>query len=110
MVLRKLAALLLTVLMLGGCLDEVPVARIRAWEHGFHDYLRAQRPEIGEAVRTAGKLDESTIEKLVAAIKEFGQRFATDAAAAAPKRTAATPATSAAGSNTDASTAGNPAA
>ena len=91
-----------------GYLDEVPVAQIRAFEHGLLDYLRAQRPEIGQEIRSSTKLEEGTIEKLVAAIKDYRATF--DSESAVRAGTVAKPAADAAGerSNTDAATAGNP--
>jgi F-type H+/Na+-transporting ATPase subunit alpha len=58
-----------------GHLDEVPTARVREWERGFHDYVRTHRPEIGQAVRETGKLDDETQEKLQDAIKAFHAVF-----------------------------------
>jgi F-type H+/Na+-transporting ATPase subunit alpha len=88
-----------------GLIDDVPTNRIRAFELGFHDYMRAQKPEIGEAIRSTGKLDADNTEALVTAISEFKQTFvaqqtapSTAAPAAAPQRT----------SNTDESTPANP--
>ncbi|HSJ13562.1 MAG TPA: F0F1 ATP synthase subunit alpha [Longimicrobiales bacterium] len=87
-----------------GHLDDVPVARVRAFEHALHDYLRARRPDIGQTIRTTGKLEEGTIEQLLDAIRDFKQTFDADTAAAA-KRAPAAPAQQ---SNTDQSTAANP--
>jgi F-type H+-transporting ATPase subunit alpha len=61
-----------------GYLDEVPVAQIRAWEHGFHDFMRAQHQETGEAIKRSGRLEEDVVAQLVAAIKEYRERFASD--------------------------------
>ena len=63
-----------------GYLDDVPVEQVRAWEHGFHDFMQAQQPEIGAAIRRSGRLEEDTVAELVAAIKEYKQRFAGDGA------------------------------
>src|SRR5687767_3023832 len=35
-----------------GFLDEVPVADIREWERGFLEYLGAQYPQVGDAIRS----------------------------------------------------------
>jgi F-type H+-transporting ATPase subunit alpha len=58
-----------------GHLDEVPVERIQDWEAGFHAFMREQRPEVGQAIRQSGKLEEDTVEGLKAAIDEYNQRF-----------------------------------
>jgi F-type H+-transporting ATPase subunit alpha len=90
-----------------GYLDDVPVARVRAFEHEFLDYLRSRRPEVGDAIRSSGRLEEGTIEQLVGAIKDFKQTFETDAPQTAPRAAPAAGA-SADGSNTAQSTAANP--
>ncbi len=59
-----------------GYLDDVPTARIRAWEHGFHEYMRTRHPEIGEAIRTKKVLNDEITKPLVSAIEEFKQTFA----------------------------------
>ncbi|CAN5623923.1 F0F1 ATP synthase subunit alpha [soil metagenome] len=58
-----------------GLLDDVPANRIRAFELGFQEYMHERKPQIGEAIRTSGKLDEATIESLVAAVDEYKQSF-----------------------------------
>jgi len=67
-----------------GYLDDVPVDRIRAWEAGFHDFLRTRRPELGEAIRTSGDLSKETEDKLIAAIQEYREIFAAGTTAPAP--------------------------
>jgi F-type H+-transporting ATPase subunit alpha len=90
-----------------GLIDDVPTNRVRTFELGFQEYMRTQRPEVGEAIRSSGKLEKDTIDALVAGVNDFKQTFLAqqkDAAAA----TAPAPAPAAAKSNTDASTAANP--
>jgi F-type H+-transporting ATPase subunit alpha len=77
-----------------GHLDHIPVDKIRAWERGFHEFLRAQASDLIEGIRQAKDLTEPVQAKLLAAIKEFNEVFsaqigAEEPAAAAPK-TAAT--------------------
>lgn len=71
-----------------GHLDDVPADRVREFEYGLHEYMRAQRPEIGEAIRSSGKLDDATAEQLAAAIGSYKEVFqaeqAETAGAAAP--------------------------
>jgi F-type H+/Na+-transporting ATPase subunit alpha len=90
-----------------GLLDDIPTARIRGFELDFHEFMRTQRPQIGEAIRTSGKLEQDMVEALTAAVNEFKQTFQAqqESGAAARTRTAAPPAEK---SNTDAATAGNP--
>lgn len=66
-----------------GHLDDVPADRITAFEHGFHEYVRARRPEISEAIRSSGKLDDETAEQLASAIGSYKELFAADESAAA---------------------------
>ena len=93
-----------------GLLDDVPTARVRAFELAFHEYMQAQRPEIGEAVRTSGKLEPQVAEQLTKAVNDFKQTFL--AQSATPAGTTATrkpeSATPRETSNTDAATPGNP--
>ena len=35
-----------------GFLDDVPVGKVREWERGFHDYMGASFPQVGEGIRT----------------------------------------------------------
>jgi DNA replication initiation complex subunit (GINS family) len=97
--------------------------------------MQTQRPQVGEAIRSGGKMEKDTIDALVAGVNDYKQTFlaqqkdaaaakaAADTAAAstaAKSQAAAAPATeksNAAGksgtagkSDTDASTPGNPAA
>jgi F-type H+/Na+-transporting ATPase subunit alpha len=58
-----------------GHLDEVPTSRVRDWERGFHDYVKTHRPEIGQAIRETGKLDDETQQMLQDAITAFHAVF-----------------------------------
>ncbi len=58
-----------------GHLDEVPLEDIKAWESGFHEYMKSNRPEVGNAIATSGKLDEDVEQSLVEAIKAFAGTF-----------------------------------
>ncbi|HEX7051797.1 MAG TPA: F0F1 ATP synthase subunit alpha [Longimicrobiales bacterium] len=77
-----------------GYLDDLPVERIRAFEAGFHDYMRAQHPEVGEAIRTQKEMSEEIEQQLVAAIQAYKETFAAEAPSAA--EAPAAPATAAA--------------
>ncbi len=66
-----------------GYLDDIEIEKIREWEAGFHEYLRNQRPEIGQAIRESGALEDETAGKLEAAIEDYNQSF-TEQHAAAP--------------------------
>jgi F-type H+-transporting ATPase subunit alpha len=58
--------------------DDVPVGRVRAWEHAFHEFMATRHPEIGETIRNTRSLDEETAKSLVAAMDTFKQTFAAD--------------------------------
>jgi F-type H+/Na+-transporting ATPase subunit alpha len=58
-----------------GLLDDVPTNRVRAFEHSFHDYMKTRKPQIGDSIRTTGKLEKDTVDGLVAAVNEFKQGF-----------------------------------
>ncbi|GAC1686081.1 MAG: hypothetical protein NVS9B3_04420 [Gemmatimonadaceae bacterium] len=59
-----------------GFLDDVPVAQIRDWEKGFQEFLRNQRPQIGEALRKERALSKDTEAALKSAIEEYKKTFA----------------------------------
>jgi F-type H+/Na+-transporting ATPase subunit alpha len=54
-----------------GYLDDVEVPRIRAWEQGFLEFMAAQHPEVGEAIRTRRALADDLTAGLRAAIDEY---------------------------------------
>ncbi|HEX5580631.1 MAG TPA: F0F1 ATP synthase subunit alpha, partial [Gemmatimonadaceae bacterium] len=43
-----------------GFIDDVPVARVREWERGFHDYMAAQYPQVGAAIVRDKALSKET--------------------------------------------------
>jgi F-type H+-transporting ATPase subunit alpha len=89
-----------------GLIDDVPTNRVRAFELGFLEYMQTQRPEVGEAIRSSGKLEKDMTEALVAGVNDYKTTFLAqqeDTAAAA-----AAPAPPREESNTDTSTPANP--
>jgi len=52
------------------------------YEHEMLDYVRANHPEVLDAIRSTGKLEEETERKLVAALDDFAQVFQPDHGAA----------------------------
>ena len=71
-----------------GHLDHIPVDRIRAWERGFHEYLRAQGADLLEAIRTQKDLSEQVQAKLLAAVREYNEIFAAEQDKGAPQAAA----------------------
>jgi len=54
-----------------GLLDDVDVAQIKAWEAGFHEYLAAQHPEIGEEIRRKKALSDDLQARLRKATEDY---------------------------------------
>jgi F-type H+-transporting ATPase subunit alpha len=54
-----------------GFLDDVQVKDIKAWERGFHDFMAAQFPQVGDAVRKERTLSKETEATLRRAIDEY---------------------------------------
>ncbi len=65
-----------------GYLDDMELSAISAFESGFHGYLKSEKNEILSAIAQTGKLEKAAEESLVAAIKEFKERFFKDNAGA----------------------------
>jgi F-type H+-transporting ATPase subunit alpha len=58
-----------------GQLDIVPVDDVRRFEREFLDFLGRRHEGIYSAILSSGKLDDSTVESLTDAVKEFGGEF-----------------------------------
>jgi F-type H+-transporting ATPase subunit alpha len=69
-----------------GFIDDVPVPQIRAWEQGFHEFMAAQFPQVGERIRSEKALSKEIEADLRRGIEEY-KRVA--AAAATERFTAA---------------------
>jgi len=54
-----------------GLLDDVGVEKIRDWEQGFHEFMAAQHPEIGEEIRRTKTLSDDLQARLRTAIEEY---------------------------------------
>ncbi|MCI0435891.1 MAG: F0F1 ATP synthase subunit alpha [Gemmatimonadetes bacterium] len=61
-----------------GWLDDIPTARIKKFESGFHDFMRAQRPDIGQAIRAVKQISDETAELLKKAIEDYRAAFHTE--------------------------------
>jgi F-type H+-transporting ATPase subunit alpha len=68
-----------------GYVDDVPVNALRTWEKGFHEFMAAQFPQVGERIRTEKVLSKETEADLKRAIEQYKKL----AAPAAEKSTAA---------------------
>jgi F-type H+-transporting ATPase subunit alpha len=56
-----------------GFLDDVAVSAVRAWEKGFHEFMRTRFPQVGEKLRTEKVLSKNTEETLRHAIAEYNK-------------------------------------
>jgi F-type H+/Na+-transporting ATPase subunit alpha len=61
-----------------GYLDDVPVARIKKWERGYHDFLKVQRAEILAGLREGKVLTEEIESALIEATQEYTAGFLED--------------------------------
>jgi F-type H+-transporting ATPase subunit alpha len=52
-------------------LDDVPLDQVKAWENGFHRWMAANRPDIGQAIMADKRLSDETISRLRDAIGAF---------------------------------------
>jgi F-type H+/Na+-transporting ATPase subunit alpha len=56
-----------------GFIDDVPTAQVRQWEQGFHQYMSAQAPQVGEKIRTERALSKDTEAELRRSIEAYKQ-------------------------------------
>jgi F-type H+-transporting ATPase subunit alpha len=54
-----------------GFLDDVDVAKLKDWERGFHEFMRAKYPQVGDAIRTKKELSKDVEPDLRRGIEEF---------------------------------------
>ena len=54
-----------------GHLDDLPVADIRGWEVGFHEFMAASHQEIGDEIRRTRTLSDDLSARLRKAIDEY---------------------------------------
>jgi len=59
-----------------GLMDDLPVERAGDFERELLDHMRSRHAGIGETIRTTGKLEDDTVEKLKKAVEEFKASFA----------------------------------
>jgi F-type H+-transporting ATPase subunit alpha len=64
-----------------GYLDDVNTGAIRAWEKGFHQFMAAQFPQVGERLRSEKVLSKETEGDLKRAIDEYKKLAGTGAPA-----------------------------
>jgi F-type H+-transporting ATPase subunit alpha len=59
-----------------GALDKVPVAEVRAWEVGFHAFIRDTKKALWDKVTESRDLDKAAMAELDQAIAEYQQVYA----------------------------------
>jgi F-type H+-transporting ATPase subunit alpha len=57
-----------------GYIDDIPVERVREWEHGFHDFMRSQRSDVGDAIRRTKVIGDAE-QLLIDAINAYKQTW-----------------------------------
>ena len=58
-----------------GYLDDIDVKELRAWERGFHDFMAAQFPQVGNAIQNEKAISKETEAALRRGIEEY-KKFA----------------------------------
>ena len=59
-----------------GFIDDVPVGNVKAWESGFHAFMAAKYPQVGDAIRTTKLLSKETEATLKQAIDAYKKTVA----------------------------------
>src|SRR5665213_1386706 len=54
-----------------GFIDDVNIAKVRAWEKGFHEYMKAKFPQVGDAIRNEKKVSDATEAELKRGIEQY---------------------------------------
>jgi F-type H+-transporting ATPase subunit alpha len=54
-----------------GFLDAIPVSELKVWERDFLDYMRTQRAQVGEKIKTGKELSKEIEAELKSAIESF---------------------------------------
>ena len=54
-----------------GYIDDVPVNKVREWETGFHAYMKAQFPQIGDTIKKDRVVSKETEAELLRAIEQY---------------------------------------
>ncbi len=58
-----------------GMLDGIETGRVRAWEQGFHEYMSAQYPQVGDTIRTSKALSKDIEADLKRGIEAYNVQF-----------------------------------
>src|SRR5215217_7039419 len=58
-----------------GFIDDVPVAKAREWERGFHEFMAAKYPQVGDGLRKGKVLSKEIEADLKRGIDDYKQSF-----------------------------------
>ncbi len=59
-----------------GFIDDVATEQVRAWEKGFHEYMKAQFPQVGDNIRNEKKISDATEAELKRGIEQYKKSIA----------------------------------
>ena len=59
-----------------GFIDDVATEKVRAWEKGFHEYMKAQFPQVGDNIRNEKKISDTTEAELKRGIEQYKKSIA----------------------------------
>jgi F-type H+-transporting ATPase subunit alpha len=59
-----------------GFIDDVATEKVRAWEKGFHEYMKAQFPQVGDNIRNEKKISDATGAELKRGIEQYKKSIA----------------------------------
>jgi len=59
-----------------GFIDDVATEKVRAWEKGFHEYMKAQFPQVGDNIRNEKKVSDATEAELKRGIEQYKKSIA----------------------------------
>jgi F-type H+-transporting ATPase subunit alpha len=69
-----------------GYVDKLAISQLAAYEHGLHDFIEKQYPNIYQSIRTKKQLDAETEAALKKALEEFASAFGSSAKAAGDRK------------------------
>jgi F-type H+/Na+-transporting ATPase subunit alpha len=59
-----------------GFIDDVDTDKVRAWEKGFHEYMKAQFPQVADKIKGEKKISDATEAELKRGIEQYKKSFA----------------------------------
>jgi len=60
-----------------GHIDDVDAGKVRAWEKGFHEFMKARFPQVGDKIRTEKAISKDNEADLKRGIEEYKKVAAT---------------------------------